>query len=56
MVVKKQKLLQAMDHIRERYGNGVLHYGRTEVRRQRSEVRGQNSRGDRKCALILQKN
>ncbi|MDH3802147.1 MAG: hypothetical protein OEU80_08685 [Deltaproteobacteria bacterium] len=38
---KETKLLQAMDHIRERYGNGVLHYGRTEVRRQMAEDRRQ---------------
>jgi hypothetical protein len=32
-----------MDHIRDRYGNGVLHYGRTEVRDQTSDVRGRRS-------------
>jgi hypothetical protein len=35
-----------MDHIRDRYGNNALHYGKTignrrsEIRRQRSEVKG----------------
>ncbi len=40
---KETKLLQAMDHIRERYGNGALYYGRTEVRDQTSDVRGRRS-------------
>ncbi|UCG21979.1 MAG: hypothetical protein JSU80_05235 [Deltaproteobacteria bacterium] len=59
---KEVKLLRAVDQIRRRYGNGAVYYGRagrrqrTEIRRQTSEVRGQNSRGDQKCALILQKN
>lgn len=42
---KETKLLQAMDHIRERYGNGALYYGRTEVRDQTSDVGGQRLRG-----------
>jgi DNA polymerase-4 len=43
---KETKLLQAMDHIRDRYGNGALYYGRTAVRRQRTEDRGQKTEGN----------
>jgi DNA polymerase-4 len=38
---KEVKLLKAVDHIRDRYGNGALYYGRTEVGGQRTEVKGQ---------------
>jgi DNA polymerase-4 len=42
---KETKLLQAMDHIRDRYGNGALYYGKTtEGRRQTTE--GRNKRLD----------
>jgi DNA polymerase-4 len=35
---KETKLLQAMDHIRDRYGNDALHYGKTtDDRRQKAE-------------------
>jgi hypothetical protein len=37
---KELELLNALDHIRERYGNGALYYGKTDGRGQRSEVRG----------------
>jgi DNA polymerase-4 len=36
---KETKLLQAMDHIRDRYGNGAVFYGRTEIRGQKTEDR-----------------
>ena len=42
---KETNLLQAMDHIRDRYGNGALYYGKTtEGRRQTTE--GRNKRLD----------
>jgi DNA polymerase-4 len=40
---KEVKLLRAIDQVRHRFGNEVLYYGRTEVRRQTTDDRGRRS-------------
>jgi DNA polymerase-4 len=42
---KETKLLQAMDHIRDRYGNGALYYGKTTEGRKQT-TKGRNKRLD----------